>query len=181
MRNNLNNLTPLQHCQRSLYALGVTVLGYEDGVTDAHKEMCKFIEGPETRKLLIGARGIYKTSFCTIGRAIQLVIQDPNNRILVVQNTVDNARLTVGEIKDHFEQNPLLRKIAGHLVPKNTQKIPWSNSALLLNRSAIFSEPTITAAGVDTQVSSEYSWEPDVLLFSEAMGSVQNDPLSRQL
>lgn len=144
--------SPLEICQRSLFTLGVDILGYTDGNTERHKEMCEFVEGPELCKLLVGPRGTFKTSFATIARAIQLVLQDPNNRILIVQNTVDNAKMTVAEIRTHFEQNVALKRVAGNIIPKKKHIVGWSDTRLCLNRTGIFSEPTITAVGVNTQV-----------------------------
>jgi len=145
----------LRKCQKDLFYLGRKILGYEDAEKVPHQEMCDFIDTEEPYKLLVGTRGIFKTSFCTVGRAIQLLLRDSNNRILVPQNTFDNARLTVGEMLDHFNLNDRLRQLVPDLIPTKVRGItsqPWSSSAFQLNRSGIFSEPSVTAAGVETQL-----------------------------
>ncbi len=145
----------LHQARTDLYFLGKEILGYEDAEDVPHKELCAFIEGPEQYKLLVGARGIYKTSFGTIARAIQVLLQDANNRALIVQNTTENACMSVSEIRDHFESNEKLRNLCPGLIPEKVRSkkmTRWSNSALQLNRPGIYSEPSISAAGVETQL-----------------------------
>ena len=141
-------------CCNDLYYLGKEILGYTDAEEIPHRELCEFIERPYARKLLVGCRGIYKTCFGTVGRAIQLILRNPNVRILIVQNNLDNAAKTVAEIRSHFEKNEKLRRIRPDIIPENFSKTVWSTKSLILNRDTDFREPTVMAAGVRTSLTS---------------------------
>ena len=146
----------LKQCQNDLYFLATEILGYDLCEPVPHQELCDFIESTHKKKLLVGSRGIFKTTLGTVSRAIQICLQDSNNRILIVSNTLPNARRIVAQVKDHFESNPKLTQLIPELLPKARHKIPWSSTALLLNRDKIYSEATITAAGVETQLASQH-------------------------
>lgn len=142
-------------CCNDLYYLGKEILGYVDAEDVPHRELCEFIERPYSRKLLVGCRGIYKTCFGTVGRAIQLILRDPNVRILIVQNNSENASKTVTEIKSHFEKNEKLRRIRPDIIPENFNKTIWSSKSLVFNRKGSYDrEPTVMAAGVRTSLTS---------------------------
>ncbi len=149
-------------CCDNLYFLGKEILGFDDADIEPHRRMCKFFEMDIRCKMMVGSRGIFKTSFGTIGRAIQLCMINPNVRILVVCNTADNARQKVGQIKDQFDRNVKLRELMGSIIPMSTrgrESKRWSRLALVLNRTGIHSEATVTAAGVETQLAGDhYDW-----------------------
>jgi predicted phage terminase large subunit-like protein len=119
-----------------------------------HKMLCDFVMDPYPRKLIVGCRGIFKTSVATVGRVIQHILINPNVRILIVSNTARNAKKIVSQIKTCFESNELLRQLYPEIIPEKTHDIPWSGDGLLFNRDGIFSEPTVTSAGVDAQLAS---------------------------
>ena len=141
-------------CKESLYFFGRELLGYTDSEPEPHERMCHFLQSDAPKKLLVGSRGIYKTSFGTIAKAMQLLLIDPNARILIVQNTETNAETRMKEIKSHFEDNPRVKQIFGDQIPKKKSGVEWSVKALRLNRTGVYGEASITRAGVDTQLAS---------------------------
>ena len=147
-------LVDLELCQTDLFYLGRDILGYEDAEDTPHQELCDFIEMDYPKKLLVGCRGIYKTCFGTVARAIQLTLRDPNVRILIVQNNADNASKTVEEIRDHFENNEKLKRIRPNMIPEKVSDTKWTTKALTLIRTKRFREPTIMAAGIGTSLTS---------------------------
>lgn len=165
-------LKVLARCKKDLYYLNREVLGYDLLEPTPHRKLCAFIQTKAKRKLLCGMRGIYKTTCGTIGRAIQLILKDPNVRILIVCNTFDNAAAAVGQIKDQFELNPKLYQLVPGLVPANKHNIPWAKKWLRFNRTKIFSEPTVRAAGVETQLASQHY---DYILGDDVVAASRDD------
>ncbi len=137
-----------------LYFLCKFVLGFEDLVPETHAPLCEFISGPEKWKLLVGSRGILKTSICTIGHTIQLILQDPNSRILIMQANEITAKGTVGQIRDLFDNCEILRELFPELQPTPQQKQSghWSALWITVRRPGTYSESTVRAAGVGTSV-----------------------------
>jgi len=145
--------------RHDLYAFGVEVLGFADADPEVHGRFCRFIEETHPRKLVVGTRGIFKTSFGTIARALQLALIDPDNRILILSNTDRNARKIVLQIRTYLDRNPRVRALFGDMIPKSTSDIPWSTQAVMLVRPGIFPEATFTATGVDSQMASaHFDW-----------------------
>jgi|GEM_PF-4813476 len=162
----------LINSEKSLYYFGKHILGYEDAEPQPHLELCNFIQNGGDRKLLVGTRGIYKTCFGTVAYAIQRVIKNPNIRILIVQNTEDNAQKTLGEIKDHFDRNQKLRRMVPSIIPTNTHKVAWSKSSIEVNRDRVYREPTIMAAGVNTDLASLHF---DLILGDDVVAAKKDD------
>ena len=161
-----------QLCCNSLWHLCKEVLNYKD-MEDAHRVLCSHIESKEKRKFVVGARGIFKTSIGTIARAIQILLIDPDARILVVANIKDNAEKIVLEIKNQFDRNEKLQAIMGKQIPE-TKSSRWSKAELLLTRSpgCVDKEPSIMAAGVETQLASlHYS----AILGDDVVAAGRND------
>lgn len=144
-----------QRCIDSLFYLCKEVLGYRD-MEEKHKEMCTFIESPSKRKFLVGARGVYKTSIGTIGRAIQILMKNQDARVLIVTNIKDNAERIVLEIKNHLDTNDILRSLMEGQIPEKSKR--WSKAELMLIRSkkCQAKEASVTAAGVETQLATNH-------------------------
>ena len=173
-RNRTQRRAFLRACRRSLYFLGKHILGYSDAMEEPHRRICEFSENPyERRKFIIGARGIYKTSFCTKGRAIQIILQTNGEcRILIVSNKDKNAERIVGSILDEFKRNRKLRELAPHLIPDKTQNIPWSRQGFQLNRKGVHQEPTVLPSGVGSQLASLHFTH---ILFDDPVAADQDD------
>ncbi len=149
----------LERCKTDLYFLCRVVLGYNKLEPVPHQALCDFIEQDCPRKILIGARGIFKTTIGTIARAIQLMLCDPEVRILVVCNTIDNAIMMVNSIKAHWDHNQRLRQLVPEFIPPKRNLVPWSGKALQLMRQSHWGEPTVMAAGVDKQMAgTHFNW-----------------------
>ncbi len=98
-------------CQTDLWFLCFRVLGYKDIDNDLHHEMCTMWGRRAHRRvtLWLVPRGHLKTTLWTIGDAIQVKLNDPNHRHLIINAKLDNAEAILGEIKAQFETNALLR------------------------------------------------------------------------
>ncbi len=137
-----------------LYFLCKFVLGFDDLESETHMEMCRFISGPAQWKLFVGSRGILKTTICTIARAIQIGINDPNARCLIMQANDATARGPLQQIREKFENCQILRDLFPEVIPSETErrKGRWSDQWVQLKRTKTYSEPTFRAIGVSGNV-----------------------------
>jgi len=138
-----------------LYYLSKAILGYSDMTPTCHGPLCVFHDQhPAQYKLTLYPRGHYKTSVITIGKNIQKVVKDPNERILIVNETTGNAENFLTAISEHFEQSAILRALYSDVIPKKYKT--WSSKELLFNRTWRGPEPTISAMGMTSALTSKH-------------------------
>lgn len=157
-------------CKTDLFFLCKEVLGYSKMTDATHKELCDYttsalpnppeVDRPDfdPRKnllLLLMPRGTFKSSVVTIGFTLQMVLNEPNVRILIDSETYSKSKAFLREIIGHLENNDRYRQIfkAIHgMVPfetKHKAKL-WTDSELILPcRTRDRKEPTISCAGID--------------------------------
>lgn len=99
-----------QKSKQDLHYLAKHLLGY-DRVTDHyHKWMCMDIDNPNFRfKLLLHPRGHFKSTLGTESRSIQLLLRNPNERILITNAKLENARKFLRAIAHHWKNNSKFR------------------------------------------------------------------------
>lgn len=126
-------------------------------VPHVHGEWDEWYKNSKTRiKLILVPRACFKSTFFTIGRTLQAIATNRNERILIANATLANAQNFVGEIKEHLRKNPMLRELYGDFYEKN---LKWNEDEIqVLGRSLSSREPTVSAAGVGGNlVSRHYS------------------------
>lgn len=127
------------------------VLGYTP--QPFHLEMMQWQEMVQ-EGLLLAWRGSGKTTYCTLTRCIGEVLRDPNIRILLVSDALDQAKVFMRSIKQHFEKNAILRRIFGDYAIGARQ---WTDTEITVNRRRSFAgEPTIMCAGLGTALPSRH-------------------------
>jgi len=139
---------------RSLFYFDKEVLGYKDMEEDTHLQLCEFVNDRYTEtedgrgkpfKLILMPRGSFKTSIVTIGFTIQLLILNPNIRVLIANERFDNAKGFLLELKGHLENNELFRGMYGDLVGKKT----WTSEEITVStRTKNLKEPSVSTAGI---------------------------------
>ena len=78
-------------------------------------------------------------------------------RVLITQNTFDNAASKVYKIRSIFEKNELFRALYPELIPNfNSKSIRWSNERAEINRPETFEEATFEAAGIGTKITTRH-------------------------
>jgi len=129
-----------------LFLLSQEVLGYNLISEQPHKEVCKFIETWNKRKkLLLLPRGTLKTTVGTIAYSIQRILQNPNVRILIASETLNQAIKFLSEIKGHFDAGRF-QSFYGDL----RRSTGWKESEITVStRRHNRKEPTISTAGID--------------------------------
>jgi len=141
--------------KRSLYFFAKGILKYDWLVPDPHGAVCKLLEDhSKKRKKFVLPRGWLKTTVCTIAYAIWRAVHDPNIRILLAQNNQENAQKKLGEIRDTFERNQLLRALYPDVLPGPHSV--WRATSLCLNRSKSYPESTFECIGVRGQPTSRH-------------------------
>jgi len=160
----------------SLYFFGRAILGWDWLVPHVHGKVAKPLENPDNKRIqLTLPRGFLKTTFAAITYAMWRVLpprkeyekrgqkdplHDPNARILIVQNSRDNARKRINVIRGHIEDNDLLQELFPEIIPDkfHGSKLRWSDTHAEISRSEKHPEATWEAAGIGTSlVSRHYS------------------------
>lgn len=109
--------------------------------------MSRWIEKPTTRKLGLAPRDHLKTSLWTISDSLRLVCKNPNERILLINETQVNACHWLAKIASVVERRPIFRWLFPEVIPlPGTTR--WSASELEFERTEWFPECTIEAIGV---------------------------------
>jgi len=95
--------------------------------------------------LLLAPPRHYKSTVCTITYPLFRLTEDHNMRILIVNETLDTAKLFLGEIKSHLRDNPKFRSRYGEW---NVMADAWTEDRILIPRTVIRKEPSIACASV---------------------------------
>lgn len=116
----------------------------------------QFDESARTRLFLM-FRGSFKTTIISIAHTIQLMLINPNVRILIASHKKEGGSQEIlGAIKQHFMQNTRFRNLFPEYCPRPNQMgtIEWGTTerVTLPNRSqfAIYPEETIEISGMTT-------------------------------
>lgn len=95
-----------------------------------------------------------KTTEITIAYTIQCLLNNPELRIFITNERLDNAKSFLREIKTHFEKNDNLRFLYGDYVNSDEK---WTESQIIINkRTKNFKEPTIQVGSLDTSLVSQH-------------------------
>lgn len=168
-------------CRWDLFYLAKDILHYDLMEEDVHGDLCKYAESlysvhpPEweapkevegeglqdqfnngnTNLLLLMPRGTFKSSVVTVAYSLQVILHDPNIRLLIDSETFSKSKAFLAEIKGHLEGNEEYREIfkAIHgMYPNEGRKadLLWTDSQLnLACRNRPRKEPTFSCAGID--------------------------------
>lgn len=133
------------------------VMGFHDLTIGCHGPLASFLDhNPARFKHVEMPRDHLKTSLCTIARNSQKIVKNPNERILIINETSDNAERFLGAIRQHAEGNKIFRALYSHVIPKDTKKVPWNNTELRFRREWVGPEPTLDSMGMTGAVTSRH-------------------------
>ena len=143
-------------CMNNLFFLARVVLGFKDLAPKIHLSICNELMDYEknTRITVELPRTWFKSTLVSVSYIIWRIINNPNVRILIVQNTYANACKKLGSIKAIFEKNHLFRALFYDVLPDQTCR--WSGECLEVKRSQAHPEGTVEAAGVGTATTSRH-------------------------
>lgn len=132
-------------CRRSLFFLCTNMLGYKDWDL-VHDDLEKFMLRPSAKKAILLPRGHLKTSIVTVAKTIQVILNNPNARILIANQIWDMSRAFLTEIKEQLEKSQL-KYIFGEFVSAR-----WNADEIIVRqRVKPLKEPTIKTTGVEAE------------------------------
>ncbi len=101
------------------------------------------------RRMVLMSRGFLKTTICTVSDSIRLTLRDPNVRILIQNEVLENACDFLKEIKTQWVNNKFLRFLFPELPPVRTAGAgaDWSKNSASLQRETVSRTSTYMAAG----------------------------------
>jgi len=125
---------------------------------EVHLPLCNFLQSPYPLKKLIELpRSFLKTTIASEYYPIWRAINNPSVRVLITQNTFDNAAKRVYGIRSIFEKHELFRALYPELIPNfNSKSIRWSNEIAEINRPTTYPEGTFEAAGIGTKITARH-------------------------
>lgn len=125
-------------------ALAVRDINAVEDTFDPHKNQL----------LILMPRGTFKSSVVTIGFTLQMILNEPDCRILIDSETFAKAKAFLAEIKGHLEANEAYREIYKTLYdsyPDSRKRDDlWSDSQINISaRKRARKEATVSCGGVD--------------------------------
>lgn len=122
--------------------LGRQLLGRDRLISRIHGEQFKMALGSD-RVLLLEPREHLKTTALSEVYPLYRILHNPEIRILLVHKPYREAKGYIQVIRDHLEQNQLLRETFGNYV----RRTRWSDEQLTISRRrGVAKEPTVMAA-----------------------------------
>lgn len=153
-------------CLDDLYFLITKILYYNDAhkYGPFHKWMCDTVgKVPGTRELWLLPRDHFKTTILTIGHAIQQLLRDPTQALLIVSRKDDHAFVWSDEMRRQFTSNERLRQLfpqwcAGSLNELGSTS-EWTVPAYIYVTGHRRREPSVTVASMKGRKQSRhYNW-----------------------
>lgn len=174
----LAKLKIAQRCQTDLFFLVKYILAEDESkVTEqTHGDLCRYAQslikgsGEEIKStgeeladqfdprkkflLTLMPRGTFKSSVVTIGFTLQMILNDPDTRILIDSETFAKAKAFLAAIKGILTANEQFREIFytlyGTYPDAKKRDELWTDSQLNVSaRKRMRKEPTISCGGVD--------------------------------
>lgn len=152
--------------QRDLFYLVKYVLGehweYEGAsrFDEQHVELCRQLMGfwntrKQRDKTIVKVewpRRTLKSTVCSVGFPVWVLLNNPNTRILLDTAVAGNAQNFLKNIRTFFE-GPYIQGIFGKLY---SEKNDWNMNSITLNRTGVFPQPSIDTGGIDMAKTSQH-------------------------
>lgn len=148
-----------RRAQKNLYFMAKGVMGYADVNPATHGRFCRHVQDQsKDRKLDLMPRGHLKSSIATEADSVRIACDDPNARILIGNEVLDNAQDFLSTIRAQFETNEFLKFLFPELIHSRFSGpgIDWSGKSATLPRSGRYKEPTWMPIGVGGAVTSKH-------------------------
>src|SRR3990167_7615477 len=143
--------------KRDLYWFNKAVLKHRDLTKSCHMPMTIFLDtNPAQFKLILQPRDHLKTSAGTIAGCMQKGVRNPNERILIANESSTNAQRFLSVVQAHCETNRVFRALYSSVIPKDTRKVRWNQQELDWNRDGVWPEPTFDTIGMTGAVTSRH-------------------------
>lgn len=141
---------------QNLWFLARGVMGKDYMTEVLHRPLCDFLQDEAIkRKIIVLPRSFLKSTLGCIVLPLWLALHNPDIRILIVCNIIENAMNHLRQIKAIIETNDLFRNLYPYIIP-NTKKVRWSDHAVEVKRTMGWGEATFNAAGLGTNIVSTH-------------------------
>lgn len=147
-----------QLSEQSLFYFAKKILGFNELDENVHQEWELFLKGAKRLKLMLVPRDHFKSTFFTVSYPIQQLCIDNAKRFLLTNAVYDNAGTFLKSIKTQIENNTRLKWWG--IEPGSI----WSTEALEVKRQSIHKEPSISIAGIGSQLPSQHY---DVIIWDD--------------
>lgn len=136
-------------CKGNLKFLCKEVLGFKDWDDNLHGDMAKWLKSTGKKKLVLVPRGHLKTSIVTVGYTIQCLLNNFEERILIMNAVWDFARDVLAQIQDFMTVKSALPQLFGTF---NGPTSTWTRDKITVSQrtKATGKEPSISTAGLET-------------------------------
>jgi hypothetical protein len=171
----------LRHkAQVDLYFLATDVLGIPL-VERVHKPLCDFLvkKDPDKpladwselkKRLYMLPRNSFKSTVA-VADVIQVILCDPNVRILIMRGTLRLAQQMLNEVKQHFVGNQKLRLLFPEFCGDNPKALGGRDELVCPARGIVRREPTISIGTVE---SSKVGLHADWLLLDDLVDDLNS-------
>jgi hypothetical protein len=140
----------------STFLFARIVLQFGDLTQHTHGPVCRVLDSPHPRKLIVFPRDHLKTSIATIADTCRRIAKNPNIRILLGNETATNAGHFVRRIAAVFDRNEVFRWLFPELIEDPNSRKKWNEAELLVPRAEDHPESTVEAIGVGGAVVSRH-------------------------
>lgn len=131
-------------------------------VPHVHGEWANWYKQSKARiKLILVPRATFKSTFFTVGKTLQDIARNRDERILIANATQTNAQNFLFEIKDHLTKNQTFLELYTNYKGKDTpfynKRLRWNENEIELDgRSLGIKEATISTIGVGGNLVSQH-------------------------
>jgi len=123
-------------------------------VKHVHQEWTDWYYASKSRiKMILVPRSCFKSTFFTVGRTIQALCQDRDNRVLIANANLNNAQKFLSEMKDHLRKNDELIRLYGEFYDKGRWNLDEFD---VLGKGLGIKEASVTAVGVGGNLVSQH-------------------------
>lgn len=134
--------------RESLLYLCREVLGYREIDGGVHGRLEGVLTDGRSRKLIMLPRGSFKSTVGTIGYTIWSLLRNPNLRILIDSEVLENAQKFLNQVKVHMREG-LFRKTYGALISRKHRETA-REFTVRTRKNENLKEPSVYATGVGT-------------------------------
>lgn len=124
------------------------ILGYGEIEGGVHGKLVEVLTDDKRRKLILLPRGSFKSTIGTIGFSIYSFLRDPNIRILLDSEVLENSQKFLAQIKLHLRQESFV-ELYGDLI-SNKYRETAREFTVTTRTSKNLKEGTVYATGIGT-------------------------------
>lgn len=137
-----------ERAKNDLFFFARAICGFDRLNDRFHRDMCRELQlRGAIRRMWLLPRDHYKSTIVANAYPIWRLIRNSEERILIAADTATNAESKLAKIKSIILESPTIRAFFPEIIPPNTNKTTWSDSAITIPRTGHHAEPSISTVG----------------------------------